>query len=159
MQHGLGLVSCLYRCVRRQHKASLPGALRELGDSLARSEFQSMLRSQANQAQWREFFLQWRSYLLQLGGQDVVQRLASVGLHAAEEGVAAMAGHRGGGDLSDVLKPSFASEQLDEFLTAEQKLRLDALHREAMQLSSSGKGGSTNPNSGSNGSPERKGNG
>lgn len=103
---GLGLILGLYRSVLRTHRQKLAGPMRDLGDSYAKAEFKGHLKGKTTMQQWQEFVTQWTGYVDMLHGNS--GQPASATSHMAE--------------------------QLDLYLTAEQKLRLEALKKEASKL-------------------------
>ena len=62
-------ILALYRQILRTHVAVLPEPMKTLGDKYVQSEFRQHLRStQTTKEHWREFHVQWTTYLSQIRG-------------------------------------------------------------------------------------------
>tara|TARA_B110000444_G_scaffold51877_1_gene47836 strand:+ start:637 stop:1011 length:375 start_codon:yes stop_codon:yes gene_type:complete len=62
-------ILALYRQILRTHVAALPEPMKTLGDKYVQSEFRQHLRStQTTKEHWREFHVQWTTYLSQIRG-------------------------------------------------------------------------------------------
>lgn len=121
----------LYRGIVRMHKARLPPEMRQIGDSYVRQEFRSHLRSKnpVTPAQWGEFRQQWAGYLAMLSPPGMSQQaLAAHPQHAAPP----LAHKPGTASAIDAVRQ--VSEGLDVYLNPEQKLRMEALRKEAAAL-------------------------
>lgn len=69
-RQGLASVLALYRSVVRVHRERLPPQMRTLGDSLAKSEFRSVIKSpKTTEKQWAAFYSEWRDYVMLLRGE------------------------------------------------------------------------------------------
>ena len=62
-------ILALYRQILRTHVAVLPEPMKTLGDKYVQAEFRQHLKSaQTTKEHWREFHLQWTTYLSQIRG-------------------------------------------------------------------------------------------
>ena len=102
-----GVVLGLYRAIMRVHRERLPPPMRDLGDSLVRSEFRSHLRGKTTSGQWQQFMEQWREYLDALQGRAEPTSLARSGELAPE---------------------------VEEAMSADQRKRIQMLRQELQQV-------------------------
>lgn len=131
----------LYRSILRLHRERLPGQMRELGDSYVRAEFGSHLRSKSITVQQaQEFLTQWRGYLAMLSGPAAEGAppggASTTHAHAALQTPASpAAGDSGGHEVAAAVDSvRQMSEGLHVYMTPEQRLRMEALKKEAGQL-------------------------
>ena len=62
-------ILALYRQILRTHVAVLPEPMKTLGDKYVQAEFRQHLQSaKTTKEHWREFHMQWTTYLSQIRG-------------------------------------------------------------------------------------------
>lgn len=119
----------LFRGIMRVHRTKLPAEMRDLGDSYVRAEFRAHIKAKTTEAQWTQFLSMWEGYLAMLNPPAEASS-QPVGLHVEQHAAV----ERDASSVGSVDAVRQVTEGLDTYMSPEQRLRLEALRKEAAQL-------------------------